>query len=359
MSVSATLRKANYRFHAWAGYLCAWFLIVIGLTGSVLVFEEEISAAIHPDWYEIEALGKNTSLEAIEKSIREAYPHHQLTGFRLPQHPGETIRASILRDGMFSIAFVNPSDGKILGFESPQWKRIVLKIHNEMLLGDRGAAFLFFIACCMVLLGTSGLWMQRNILKNLFRRPRFPRSPRLGFTDLHKMLGVPISAFLLTLGTTGALYNWPAFGKIASGKAESPGLKTTQRSHQTSIISPDAAIATAGSAIPDFTPSYVSYPRDGDGKIRVSGSVPSQSFFGIFASSMEIDATTGKLLTAKDVRVLPWAVKWRSFTRPLHYGNFGGIPLKILYSLCSLALVALSITGLFIRKTRNSRHLNA
>lgn len=108
-----------------------------------------------------------------------------------------------------------------------------------------------------------------------------------------------------------------------------------------------------------MTPSYVSFPRNGDGKVRVFGSVPSQKFFGIFASSVEIDATTGQLVTAKDVRVLPWGVKWRSFIRPLHYGNFGGIPVKILYSLCSFALVALSITGLFIRKTRNARHLEA
>lgn len=358
MPIAATLRKANYRFHTWAGFICAWFLIVVGMTGAVLVFEEEISAALHPGFHQVQTSGAEAPLEKVEKTIREKFPQHQLTGFRLPPATGETIHASLLRDGTFSIAYVNPSDAGILGVESPQWKRIVLKIHNELMLGDRGAAFLFFIACCMALLGTSGLWMQRNMLKNLFLRPRFSRSPRLGFTDLHKIIGIPAYIFLLVLGTTGALYNWPAFGKIAAGNAEPPGFRTTKRTHQPAAISPDAAVATAKAMITDLSPTYVSFPRNGDGKIRVFGSLPGQSFFGNFASSVDIGADSGEALAAKDVRVLPWAEKWRSFIRPLHYGNFGGIPVKIIYSLFSLALVALSITGLFIRKTRAARHSN-
>ncbi len=359
MSVSGKLLKANYRFHAWAGYLCAWFLIVIGLTGSVLVFEEEISAAIHPGWHVVEVSAERASLETIETELRAAYPHHQITGFKLPRSGTDPLQASLLRDGLFSIAYMDPSYGEILGLSTPHWRHIVLKVHNALVLGDWGMAFLFLIACCMVLLGTSGLWMQRSILKKLFRRPRFARSPRLGFTDLHKMCGVPVYAFLLVLGVTGALYNLPAFGKIASGNAETPGFGTSRRTHQAAEFPIDRALATAMTHIPDFSPSYLSFPRNGDDKLRVFGSVPGQSFFGIFASSVEIDATDGEILGTKDIRTLPWNVKWRSFIRPLHYGNFGGIPVKIIYSLCSLALVVLSVTGLRIRATRRARHIEA
>ena len=356
MSVSGKLLKANYRFHAWVGYICAWFLIVIGLTGSVLVFEEEISAAIHPGWHEVEVSGKSISLNTIEQKLRAQYSEHMLTGFKLPQSKTESLQASLLHNGLFSIAYVNPSDGEILGLSTPHWRHILLKIHNALVLGDWGMAFLFLIACCMILLGSSGLWMQRNILKKLFRRPRFARNPRLGFTDLHKMCGVPIYAFLIILGTTGALYNWPAFGKITSGKAETPGFGTSRRTHQAAQVSLDQTVTTAKTSIPDFSPSYLSFPRNNDAKLRVFGSVPGQYFFGIFASNVEIDATNGKILATKDIRTLPWQVKWRSFIRPLHYGNFGGIPVKIIYSLSSLSLVALSITGLRIRASRRARH---
>ncbi|MEP2775612.1 MAG: PepSY-associated TM helix domain-containing protein [Luteolibacter sp.] len=356
MNITAKLRKANYRFHAWVGYLGAWFLILIGLTGSVLVFEKEISSAIHPGWHEVMASGKNISLDEIDSKLRATYPEHMLTGFRLPQGKTESLQASLLREGIFSMAYVSPSDGEFLGLSTPHWRHILLKAHNALVLGDWGMAVLFFIACCMILLGSSGLWMQRNLLKNLFRRPRFARSPRLGFTDLHKMCGVPISAFLILLGTTGALYNWPSFGKIAAGKADKPGFATSHRTHQAAKISLEKAVARARASIPDFSPSYVSFPRNGDGRLRVFGSVPGQSFFGIFASSVEIDAADGKILGTKDIRNLPWQMKWRSFIRPLHYGNFGGIPVKIIYSLSSLCLVALSITGLGIRSSRMKRH---
>lgn len=354
----ARWKKVGYRFHLWAGFACALFFIVLGLSGAVLVFEQEISTALHPEWHKLpgeKSAAIPMSLDAIEHTVRERYPDHQIAGFRMPAQEGGTLQASLMCEGIFSTVYIHPASGEVLGYETPAWRRMVLKIHHDLVLGQWGAAFLFFIACTMVLMGISGLWMQRNLLKNLIRRPRFARSPRLGFTDLHKMIGVPAFTLLVVSGTTGALYNWAAFGKIADGKAGTPGFRTAHRQHTAAKASLDTALATARSQISGFAPNYLSFPKNGNGKIGVYGSVPGQGFFGPYASAVTLDATTGEVLSAKDLRTQPWSKKWRAFIRPLHYGNYGGIAVKIIYALGALGLAALSTTGLLIRRSRRSK----
>ena len=88
----------------------------------------------------------------------------------------------------------------------------------------------------------------------------------------------------------------------------------------------------------------------------VYGSVPGEEFFGPYASAVTLDADTGEVLTVKDVRTQPWSQKWRAFIRPLHYGNFGGLTVKIFYALGALGLATLAVTGLFIRRSRRARN---
>lgn len=355
MPLRATIKKVSHRFHVWVGYGCAAFFIVLGLTGALLVFEEEISSALHPGWHVLPAPDTAQTplpLDEVEKKVRARFPDHQLAGFRLPQTANQSLQVSLMREGVFSTVFIDPASGAILGHSSPAWRRIVLKMHNELVLGQWGAALLFFVACAMVLMGCSGLWMQRKLLRKLFRRPRFRRSPRLGFTDLHKMTGVPAFVFLFVIGTTGALYNFPAFEKIAAGKAGGPGFQTAHRHHDAAGISMDRAMRDARAAIPDLTPNYLSFPKNGNAKVGVYGSVPGQEFFGPYASSITLDAATGEVLSVKDLRTQPWSKKWRAFIRPLHHGNFGGLGVKTIYCLGALSLVVLTVTGLFIRRHR-------
>jgi uncharacterized iron-regulated membrane protein len=58
-----------------------------------------------------------------------------------------------------------------------------------------------------------------------------------------------------------------------------------------------------------------------------------------------VDAATGALTAARE---LPWFLKAIFLSEPLHYGDYGGWPLRILWALFGLASAGLSGTGLYV-----------
>jgi uncharacterized iron-regulated membrane protein len=58
-----------------------------------------------------------------------------------------------------------------------------------------------------------------------------------------------------------------------------------------------------------------------------------------------IDASTGELT---DSRELPWYVKSLLLSQPLHFGDYGGMPLKIIWAALDLATIIILLTGLYL-----------
>jgi len=58
-----------------------------------------------------------------------------------------------------------------------------------------------------------------------------------------------------------------------------------------------------------------------------------------------IDAVTGKLT---DTRNLPWYVATLLVSQPLHFGDYGGMPLKIIWAVLDVITIVVLITGLYL-----------
>ena len=58
-----------------------------------------------------------------------------------------------------------------------------------------------------------------------------------------------------------------------------------------------------------------------------------------------IDAETGKLT---DSRSLPWYLTAILVAKPLHFGDYGGLPLKIIWTLLDLATIVVLVSGLHL-----------
>ena len=66
-----------------------------------------------------------------------------------------------------------------------------------------------------------------------------------------------------------------------------------------------------------------------------------------------IDVETGKLTDSRD---LPWYVAALLLSQPLHFGDYGGLALKIVWALLDLITIAVLATGLYLwLKRRRSR----
>lgn len=122
----------------------------------------------------------------------------------------------------------------------------------------------------------------------------------------------------------------------------------------------DAALATARRAAPDMEVSFVGFPGT---------QFSSQHHYAVFMRGNTplterllkpalIDAQSGELT---DMREMPLYVKTLLLSQPLHFGDYGGMPLKIVWALLDLVSIVILASGLYLwlgrRKTPLEKRL--
>jgi uncharacterized iron-regulated membrane protein len=69
-------------------------------------------------------------------------------------------------------------------------------------------------------------------------------------------------------------------------------------------------------------------------------------------SPVLVDARTGKLTA---VVKMPWYLRALEISRPLHFGNYGGMPLKIIWALLDLVTIVVLGSGLYLWAAKRKR----
>ena len=107
-----TLRSFVLTAHQWMGLGGGLFLAVLGLTGTVLVFEGAIDRALHPATSYVAAGGARLSLDSLVAVARANRPGTAIVGATLPQRPDRSLE---LAASTGRSLFVNPYSGAFLG----------------------------------------------------------------------------------------------------------------------------------------------------------------------------------------------------------------------------------------------------
>ena len=66
-----------------------------------------------------------------------------------------------------------------------------------------------------------------------------------------------------------------------------------------------------------------------------------------------INAASGKLEAVQD---MPWYMKALLYSQPLHFGDYGGLPMKIIWAIFDLTLIFLLGSGLYLWKRKWTKH---
>jgi uncharacterized iron-regulated membrane protein len=65
-----------------------------------------------------------------------------------------------------------------------------------------------------------------------------------------------------------------------------------------------------------------------------------------------IDAESGQVSA---IRLLPWYLRAVEISRPFHFGDYGGLPLKIIWAFFDVALIVVLISGVYLWLSRRKR----
>src|SRR5690606_10203177 len=238
---------------------------------------------------------------------------------------------------------------------------IMLALHVDLFAGLPGELFLGFMGLLFVVAIVSGVVLYGPFMKKLdFGTVRATRSTRLKWLDLHNLLGIVTLVWAFVVGLTGVIneLSTPMFRLWQA--SELPRLLEPYqgRSVPTQLASVQSAADTAIGALPGREVSLIAYPGNAYGSphhylIWLKGDTPLTAKLN---TPVLVDGVNGELSA---VARMPWYLTALELSRPLHFGDYGGMPLKILWTLLDLITIVVLGSGLYLwiarRKANNAR----
>src|ERR1700722_14398782 len=129
------MRKIILNLHLYGALIAGIFLIILGVTGAIIAFEEDLDRLFNARLYKVEQQPAALSIAAIQTAFEKAYPGQHLNKLRLPFRPGD---AYITQLGSKQI-FINGYTGAIIGERAtPTVLAKIHQFHMRLLAGKTG-----------------------------------------------------------------------------------------------------------------------------------------------------------------------------------------------------------------------------
>ncbi len=353
--------KTWFLVHKWTSLISTLFLLMLCVTGLPLIFHDEIDAMLGED-YEARLAGA--------PSAQAGLPLDAMLAKALAQRPGEvplfmafsndspllTVttgpRASASETEM-TLLFLDRATGAVIGpAPSGGVMDFILTLHTDLFLGLPGMLFLGAMGFLFVVGLISGVVLYAPFMRRLaFGTLRTARSQRVRRLDQHNLVGVVTLGWALVVGLTGVINTladpltaqWQS-GELAEMTAHYQGAAPLAPAEYGSL---DAAMAAAQSALPNRAPQFIGFPGGAFSTghhyaVFFQGDRPATQFL---LTPALIDAREG---TLTDTREMPTINQALMLSKPLHFGDYGGLPLKLLWALLDIATIWVLWTGILL-----------
>jgi uncharacterized iron-regulated membrane protein len=188
----------------------------------------------------------------------------------------------------------------------------------------------------------------------LFKIPLKLKNWRQASSELHRIIGVWSLAFNLIIATTGFYMLYPVL-LPADYAAEEVKIKKKPIVLKVSL---ETLLLKTNAPLPGFVPYSISIPSDSIAPITISGSLANPNpVSAAYDSYITFNQNSGQTETVYDLSKQTFTEQLDKAMYPLHFGNYGGVLIKIIYSILGLAPSALSISGflLWARKKKKTK----
>jgi uncharacterized iron-regulated membrane protein len=355
--------KTWFEIHKWSSLVCTVFLLLLCLTGLPLIFTHEIDHWLDDaEPYATVAPGTpRASLDAMVAASKRLYPNDPVQFVFIDDEDPQVLiglNPQPDNDDLAHRLRFDAHTGQLLKHYPPaeeeghSFMEIMLHLHVDMFAGLPGELFLGFMGLLFCVAIVSGVVLYPPYMKKIpFGTVRATRSARIKWLDLHNLLGVVTLAWAFVVGFTGVIneLSTPMF-KYWQGTAMQAllapyqGKSTPQGSELASL---DGAYDTVAKAQPGMTVSTFSFPGNPFGSpyhyvVWSKGNTTLTS--RLFSPSL-VDARTGALAAQVE---MPWYLRALEVSRPLHFGDYAGMPLKIIWALLDIISIVVLGSGLYL-----------
>ena len=357
--------------HKWSSLVATAFLLMLCITGLPLIFHDEIDAIAGED-YEQALAGPPSAAAGL--------PLDTLMQAALAERPGEvplfmafsqdspllTVTTGPAPDApgsAMTLLFFDRTTGRSLGpAPSGGFMDFVLSLHTDLFLGLPGMLFLGGMGFLFVVALLSGAVLYAPFMRRLrFGTLREQRSTRVRTLDRHNLVGMVALGWMLVVGATGVINTladpltaqWQE-GELAEMTARYAGAPALAPARYASL---DTAMASAQAALPGRSPQFIGFPG-GDWSTAQHYAIFFQGDRPLTQNLLTpalVDARTGAFTDARDMPVLNQALM---LSKPLHFGDYGGLFLKLVWAAMTLLTIWVLWTGLMLWLRRSPGHVD-
>jgi uncharacterized iron-regulated membrane protein len=347
------MKKLIFNIHLYMALAAGAFILVLGLTGSIMAFEPELDHLLHRKLAYVTPGPHALSLAQIREAVERAYPGDQIQAYVLSTTPEISYEASMDKTGE---VYVNQYTGEILGVRSEQeFLDYVHQLHIRLLWrgqSDPGKKIMTYSDIAALLLVCTGLYLWWPLKRAWVMKGTTGR--RVWF-DLHNVAGVFSFLFLLLLTLTGVMLGFersvnPLLYRITGTQPAQAPRTFPPPPQGAAPLSPDQAVEIARAALPGAMPFSINVPG-AKGAYQIRLRYPEDRTPG-GRSRAVVDQYTGKVLFAEGSRTAPAGTRWAIAYRAVHTGDIFGMGSKMVMSAASLAMAFQLVSGLVMWRKR-------
>ena len=338
--------KWMYWIHGWLGLILGVFLTVLGITGSLLAFLPELEVAEAPKLMAVKPSEGWISPGKVLTEVARAYPDYRLFLLVLPIEQTMPYRVYVADSkGELFRASVNEYTGEILGL-LPEAKRSTAwlgNLHTTFFLGPWGYVIGAIFSITLVISAVTGFYVHLKIIRGMFQKTRGKKGLRLLFSDWHRLISLASLVLTLVLAVTAVYLGFSRFSAATHPQKAPPAA-----SGQAHMVLPPLSIETylnaAAEVFPQKRPEVIVFSPAPGGPLAIETREHERKFFRTFSQVM-LDSKTGAVLGQYDALHAGYRPKLQGVMLALHIGDFGGLPVKIIYCITGLTPGFLTVTG--------------
>jgi uncharacterized iron-regulated membrane protein len=344
--------------HKWSSLICTLFMLLVCITGLPLIFNHEIQHWIHADLEpkEMPAGTPKASLDRVLATARAAEPE-QVVQFVVADPDDErlwlaTLGATPTAEENLHNIMIDSRTAEVIG--KPKFDEgfmyVMFQLHVNLFAGLPGTLFLGAMGLLLVVAIVSGVVLYAPFMQKLaFGTVRREHSRRVKWLDMHNLLGIVTLTWALMVGVTGVI-----------NTLGQPLLKLWQYTEVADMIAPyknlppptafaslQESVTAAQTTEPAMSVFFIAFPGTSFSSahhyaIFMRGNTPlTKRLF----KPVLVDAQTAKVT---DSRAMPWYMTALFVSQPLHFGDYGGMPMKIIWALLDVLTIIVLASGLYL-----------
>jgi uncharacterized iron-regulated membrane protein len=207
-------RRALFQVHLWSGIALGLYIFVVSVTGSTLVYWNELYRAATPDPIVSTAPGPLLTDQQLTRAAERAYPGYRVVKISRARNPNQAVSINVQLGGRTEYRLFDARSGADLGDSVSAGMRVVsfiLDLHDNLLAGPNGRTLNGIGALAVLLVAFTGIvvwWPGSKTWRRSLALHRRVGWKRMTW-HLHSMIGFWSFAFVLVFGLSGFYLCFP------------------------------------------------------------------------------------------------------------------------------------------------------